>query len=416
MEQTTHTHTGVAESRRDHPGVEPEGAQVERSSDSTPPRVLLVDDRRSNLMALRALLEPLQCDMVLAETGEEALQRLLVEDFAIILLDVQLPGLDGFEVAELIKQRERTRHVPLIFLTATTGQQTTMRGYSVGAVDFVSKPFDPVVLRSKVQAFLELSQATTQLREQAKELAVMLAEREANAALLAEQAAELRRSNAELDHLATIVSHDLSEPLRAIAGYSARLRDRAHSYDDPEAQQLSDAIEDGVGRLQRLIDGMLIYARAGGAVPKQELPVGDVVAEVLRALDALIRDRDADIEVAELPTVSYNRTQLSQVLQNLISNAVKFVPPGRRPTVRIWAARHASAWTICVADNGMGVSEEERASIFDMLTPRESSGTGSGIGLAVCARIAEHNGGRLDVAPGADGGSVFSFTVPDAAA
>ncbi|MBW3575248.1 MAG: response regulator, partial [Actinobacteria bacterium] len=112
--------------------------------------VLLVDDRRSNLMALRALLEPLRCDIVLAETGEEALQRLLMEDFAVILLDVQLPGLDGFEVAELIKQRERTRHVPLIFLTATTGAQTAMRGYSVGAVDFVSKPFDPVVLRSKV--------------------------------------------------------------------------------------------------------------------------------------------------------------------------------------------------------------------------------------------------------------------------
>jgi two-component system, sensor histidine kinase and response regulator len=376
-------------------------------------RVLLVDDRRSNLMALRALLEPLECEIVLAESGEEALQRLLVEDFAVILLDVQLPGLDGFEVAELIKQRERTRHVPLIFLTATTGQQTAMRGYSVGAVDFVSKPFDPVVLRSKVQAFLELSVANTQLRRQAEELAVMLAEREANAALLAEQAEELQRSNAELDHLATIASHDLAEPLRVVAGYSELLRERCRHWDDEEADQIAAAIERGVARMQRLIDGMLIYARASTDVPTEQVPVNEVVAEVLLALEALISERDADIDVAQLPTITYNRTQLSQVLQNLISNAVKFVPPGRRPTVRIWAEREDGTATLCVADNGMGVTDEERQSIFDIFAARDADAPKPGIGLAVCARIAERNGGSLDVMLGPEGGSVFLFEIPD---
>ena len=376
-------------------------------------RVLLVDDRRSNLMALRALLDPLHCEIVLAETGEEALQRLLMEDFAVILLDVQLPGLDGFEVAELIKQRERTRHVPLIFLTATTGQQTAMRGYSVGAVDFVSKPFDPVVLRSKVQAFLELSQATRQLRRQADDLAIMLAEREANSALLAEQAEELRRSNAELDHLATMASHDLAEPLRVISGYSELLRERCKQYGDEEAEQITAAIERGVARMQRMLDAMLIYARAGTAVPKEKVSVGEVVSEVVLALEALISDRDADIEVSTLPTVTYNRTQLSQVLQNLISNAVKFVPPGRRPTVRIWAERAPASWTIFIADNGMGVTDEERAGIFDMFAQRGPD-SGSGIGLAICARIAERNGGSLDVMPGADGGSIFLLDIADA--
>src|SRR5687768_4685967 len=140
------------------------------------PRLLLVDDRPNNLMALEALLDPLECEIVVAESGEEALQLLLNEPFDVILLDVQLPGLDGFEVAELIKQRERTRHIPLIFLTATTGTQTALRGYTAGAVDFVSKPFDPVVLRSKVAAFLELSKTSAKLRQQAEALAVMLAE------------------------------------------------------------------------------------------------------------------------------------------------------------------------------------------------------------------------------------------------
>lgn len=374
-------------------------------------RVLLVDDRRSNLMALRALLEPLHCDIVLAESGEEALQKLLMEDFAVILLDVQLPGLDGFEVAELIKQRERTRHVPLIFLTATTGSSTAMRGYSVGAVDFVSKPFDPVVLRSKVQAFLELSHATTQLRRQADELAVMLAEREATTALLEKQAEELRRSNNELESLAAVASHDLAEPLRVIAGYSELLREQLAG-SDPEIEQITGAIERGVGRMQRLIDGILVYARAGGDVTRGDVSLDEVVGEVLLALEAVVSDRNADIEVAPLPTVLYNRTQLAQVLQNLISNAVKFVPPGRRPTVRIAAERGADEWLVSVADNGIGVSDEERERIFDMFANRGPDGS-TGIGLAVCARIAERNGGRLEVAPAPDGGSVFTFAIPD---
>lgn len=365
-------------------------------------------------MALRALLEPLHCEIVLAETGEEALQKLLMDDFSVILLDVQLPGLDGFEVAELIKQRERTRNVPLIFLTATGGSQTTMRGYSVGAVDFVSKPFDPVVLRSKVQAFLELSRATRQLQRQADELAVMLAEREATAALLEKQAEDLRRSNDELENLAAVASHDLAEPLRVIAGYSELLRERLADSGDQDIVQITSAIERGVGRMQRLIDGILAYARAGGDVPRHEVALDEVVGEVLLALEAVIGDREADVRVGPLPTVTYNRTQLAQVLQNLISNAVKFVPPGRQPTVRVAAERAADHWVITVADNGIGVDEDQRRKIFNMFANRAPDGS-AGIGLAVCARIAERNGGKLDVRPAPDGGSIFCFVIPDAA-
>ena len=379
---------------------------------TSPQKVLLVDDRRSNLMALKALLDPLQCEIVLAETGEEALQRLLMEDYAVILLDVQLPGLDGFEVAELIKQRERTRHVPLIFLTATTGAQTTMRGYSVGAVDFVSKPFDPVVLRSKVQAFLELSAATTQLQRQAAELAQMLAEREAHEALLQRQAEELRRSNEELENLAAIASHDLVEPLRVIAGYSELLREHGEQIGDDEVTQITAAIDRGVGRMQRLIDGILAYARAGVPVPTEDVDLGEVVGEVLLSLEAEIDQREADVEVGSLPTVSFNRAQLFQIMANLIGNAIKFVPPGRTPTVVVSAEHRDSTWIVSVADNGIGVTDEERRHIFDLFAPRASDET-PGMGLAVCARIVERNGGSLEVAPGADGGSVFTLAIPD---
>lgn len=387
-------------------------AGISHPSTMSRQRVLLVDDRRSNLMALKALLDPLQCDIVLAETGEEALQRLLMEDYAVILLDVQLPGLDGFEVAELIKQRERTRHVPLIFLTATTGAQTTMRGYSVGAVDFVSKPFDPVVLRSKVQAFLELSAATTQLQRQAAELAEMLAEREAHEALLQRQAQELRRSNEELENLAAIASHDLVEPLRVIAGYSELLREHGEQTGDAEVAQITGAIDRGVSRMQRLIDGILAYARAGVPVPADDVDLSEVVGEVLLSMEADIEQRTAVIEVGPLPTVSFNRAHLSQVMSNLISNAIKFVPPGRTPTITISAERDGTSWVVAVADNGIGVADEERRHIFDLFAPRATDET-PGMGLAVCARIVERNGGFLDVAAGPDGGSVFTLGIPD---
>ena len=374
-----------------------------------PQRVLLVDDRPSNLMALQALLEALDCEITVAESGEEALQRLLVEEFDVILLDVQLPGLDGFEVAELIKQRERTRHVPLIFLTATTGSQTALRGYSAGAVDFVSKPFDPVLLRSKVQAFLELSRANRLLRRQADELAVVAAEREAAATLLQRQAEELQRSNTDLADLAAMASHDLAEPLRVIAGYSQLLREHTTPDSDPEVQQITGAIERGVERMQRLIDGMLAYARAGADATAEDVPLSEVTAEVLLALEARIAERDADVQAQPLPVVRYNRTQLTQVMQNLISNAIKFVPPGRTPTVRIAAAERPEGWEICVSDNGIGVSPEERDRL--LTTSAHRIAAEGGLGLALCARIAERNGGRLDVAPGPDGGSVFSFVI-----
>jgi PAS domain S-box-containing protein len=144
------------------------GVSAERNNG---PNVLLVDDREQNLVALEAILEPLGQNLVLARSGDEALRALLYDDFAVILLDVQMPGLDGFETAELIKERERTRHIPIIFLTAISkDEQHVFRGYSAGAVDYLFKPFVPEVLRSKVAVFIELWEKTEQLREQEERL------------------------------------------------------------------------------------------------------------------------------------------------------------------------------------------------------------------------------------------------------
>src|SRR6266566_939504 len=133
--------------------------------------ILLVDDRPENLLALEAILEPLGQNLLYAQSGEEALRELLQHDVAIILLDVQMPVLDGFETARLIKQRERTKHIPIIFVTAISKEEEhVFRGYSAGAVDYILKPIDPDILRSKVAVFVELWEKNKQLREQAEQL------------------------------------------------------------------------------------------------------------------------------------------------------------------------------------------------------------------------------------------------------
>jgi CheY-like chemotaxis protein len=169
-----------------------------RSGDSKA-KVLLVDDRPENLLALEAILQGLDQELVTAESGEEALKRLLTDDFAVILLDVQMPGMDGFETAEHIKRRERTRHVPIVFLTAIDREpHHAFRGYSVGAVDYLAKPFDPWVLRAKVAVFLDLWEKNRQLQEQADKLKDLVDASITNSRL---RRAALEKARARLDEV-----------------------------------------------------------------------------------------------------------------------------------------------------------------------------------------------------------------------
>jgi CheY-like chemotaxis protein len=157
-------------------------------------KILLVDDRPENLVALEAILQSLDLDLVTAESGEEALKHLLVEDFAVILLDVQMPGMDGFETAAHIKQRERTRHIPIVFLTAISSEPShTFRGYAAGAVDYLSKPFDPWVLRAKVAVFIDLFEKNRQLEEQARRL-----QRQVDAGVTSEMSVALQRAESSV--------------------------------------------------------------------------------------------------------------------------------------------------------------------------------------------------------------------------
>jgi signal transduction histidine kinase len=366
----------------------------------TAANILLVDDRSENLLALEAVLEPLGQRLVRATSGEEALKHLLTDDFALILLDVQMPGLDGFDTAQHIKSREKTRDIPIIFITAINREpHHAMRGYDTGAVDYIAKPFEPWLLQAKVRAFLELHEKSALLKRQARELA---------------------RSNAELEEFAYVASHDLQEPLQLVAGFLELLVDRHGDELSGDARDIVRRTTNAVGRMDALIHDLLRYAQVGNGTTRTHQPVDlrVVVDDVVAQLAGAIADAGATVEVGALPVVDGNPTLLAQLFQNLLSNALKFrrrdvplhvvVSVERSPDVD-----DRATWVVAVRDNGVGVSPERSDKVFAMFERLHSADEvpGTGIGLAIARKIVERHGGRFWVEPSPGGGATFVFTL-----
>jgi PAS domain S-box-containing protein len=243
-----------------------------------------------------------------------------------------------------------------------------------------------------------------------------LTEQRAAAQALAERAKELERSNAELERFAYVTSHDLSEPLRSIAGYGELLARRLGEDLDPESRRYLERIGAATTRMQALIDDLLAYSRSGRReLVREPVELGQVAADALEALTATISARDAVVRVHKLPRVSGDPLMLGQLLQNLISNAVKFSEDV--PEVEIGSEPTADGYTVWVADRGIGVEPEhaERVlTLFQRLHPR-SRFEGTGVGLAICERVVDRHGGRLWLEPRAGGGTIVRFTLPDVA-
>jgi signal transduction histidine kinase len=383
------------------------------------PRVLLVDDRADNLLALRAVLEPLGHELVEASSGEEALRHLLAGEFAIIILDVQMPGLDGFETARLIRGRERTRYVPIIFLTAISGEpEHYLRGYQSGAVDYVYKPFEPEILRAKVSVFVELWTRGTTIEAQRRELAGRLAELDEAHAGLAAQAVELERSNAALERFAGVVGVELREPLHTVAGLLDLLDDRyAAPLSDDGRTLLARAVA-GTDRARSIVASLLDYARAStDELDRDRFPLAEVVAEAEAEMGPRLTQTKGEVVADGLPLVSGDRGQVVQLMTQLIDNAVRFRGPGM-PVVTVSAEPVEGAVRVAVADNGPGVDETDLPRLFTAFArpvpiPELADGRGAGLGLALCRRIVERHGGMIWAERGANGGLVVRFELPE---
>jgi two-component system sensor histidine kinase/response regulator len=368
---------------------------------SPQPIILLVDDRPEDLGALNVVVEGLGAKVLLARSGEEALKHVLENDLALILLDMQMPQLDGLETARLVRNRERSRHVPILFLTAyDQDDERVRRAYHLNAVDVVPKPLVADIVRAKVRVLLDLHQ----LREREREARVLLEHR----------AAQAERSNADLSLFAHVAAHDLQEPLSTVTRL-LRLIERRHASMLPEdAQgQLAQA-QTELRRLSALLTDLLDYSRIpAGKKAHRAIPLEEPLKEALRSLKERIDETGARIEHGPLPTLPCDRSQMARLFQNLIGNALKF--HGEEPTrVEITAEHSPDGWTLAVADNGLGIPEDARERIFalfERLHPR-STHPGTGLGLSICRRIVESHGGRIHADSRPDGGSVFRFTLP----
>jgi len=393
------------------------------------PRVLLVDDRPDNLLALRAVLEPLALELVEAGSGEEALRHLLAGEFALIILDVQMPVLDGFETARLIRGRERTRYVPIIFLTAISGQPEHYRqGYQSGAVDYVYKPFEPEILRAKVSVFVELWARGATIEAQRAELAARLADLDEAHAGLAAQAVELERSNTALERFAEVVGVELREPLHTVAGLLDLLDDRHAAALSDEGRTLLARAVAGTDRASGIVASLLDYARTQTVeLHRDRIPLGEVLAEAEAETGPQLAEAKAEVVAGamgdgRLPVVWGDRNQLVQLLAELLDNAVRFRGPAA-PIVTVSAEPAGGGVRVTVADNGPGVAETELPRLFTVFArPAAASpatpggpvgGRGAGLGLALCRRIVERHGGMIWAERGAEGGLVVRFELPE---
>lgn len=405
-------------------------------------KILVVDDREDNLMSIESILQQDGYQIVKATSGRQALKVLLSQiDFALILMDVQMPNLNGFETASLIYEREKLRHIPIIFVTAHDyGDENMFKGYQTGAVDFIYKPINPDFLRMKVSVFVDLYRKTHQLIVQEQKLIAInkSLENEINERKLSEEKVnalnlqllknidKLEAANKDLDRFAFMASHDLQEPLRKILTFSERLNTKfGHQFDD-EGKRYISRIKVATERLQILIRDIMTFAKI--SMEKSSFVVSDLnelVQEVLSEMENVVEEKKATIKVESLPTLYINPTLMRPLFYNLIHNALKYAKTTEEPLVRIYCESEGLTGLnprdeskkycrIFVEDNGIGFDQKYAEQIFEMFKRlhHHDEYEGTGIGLAFCKKIVEQHEGFISARSALDKGSTFIISLP----
>jgi len=357
------------------------------------PSVLLVDDRAENLLALDGILRPLGARLVKARSGEDALLHLLRENFAVILLDVQMPRLDGLQTAELIKQREQTRHIPIIFITALSRETAyVFKGYEQGAVDYLLKPIDPEILRAKVRVFCDLFIRGELIRKRARE------------------------SDAKDVFLADVI-HEFKTPLAAAkAQAQLALHQLGDRRADPTTARSLRLISQQIDRLNRMVGDLLEASRLESGTVELQTSQFDLSAllEEMRIRMQPLGDRHPiRISAPEKLLISADKDRIEQVLANLISNAIRYSPEGG--SIDVEARIEGDVVHIPIRDQGLGIPKEHQQIIFERFGRAHGTGFGGlGLGLAISKGIVERHGGKIWVeSSGRPGeGSVFHLQLP----
>lgn len=360
-----------------------------------------MDDVEANLVALDALLRGLDCEVVLASGGNDGLRQLLKREFACMLLDVQMPGMDGYEVAGFARQNPATRDVPIIFLTANYNTEEAMlRGYGTGAVDYLFKPVNGHVLRAKVRIFLDLYLERCRL---ANEVA-------AHRATLS----SLEEANTALRHFTHAASHDLKAPLRAISGFSQALSEHLEGRLDSTGRDYIARVLRANARMESLLSSLLQYAKLERRRPFADVDCTEIAEQAKADLADRLAATRATVRIDALPTVRGDPSRLYQLFLNLIANANEFRRAQVEPNIVVSSASNELEWHFCVQDNGIGIAPEHRTVIFEAFRRLRTNGSvqGTGLGLVICRQIVEQHGGRIWVESEVGRGSRFLFSIP----
>jgi signal transduction histidine kinase len=417
--------------------------------------ILIVDDTPANLGVIVESLEGHGLRVVVATRGEEALQRANYVQPDLVLLDVMMPDMNGFEICRRLKAQPSTRDIPVIFMTSLASVEDKVTGFSVGGIDYVTKPLHVEEVRARVNTHLslramqkELETQNAQLQQYQRGLEQQVAERTAelsdanrslrveieerrraeeevrrlNAELearVAERTAQLTATNEELEAFAYSVSHDLRAPLRAITGFTEILTERHRGNLAPECLDYLDKVLNASKRMDVLIQDLLNYARTGrGAVRAVPVPLAPLVQQLESTFGTRIAAAGARLEVTQQPlaTPLGDATLIGQILTNLVDNALKYRRREGIPEVRLSATSIGESVLVQVADNGIGIPSEYQEKIFQVFQRLHGEGEypGTGIGLAIVAKAVRAMGGEVSVESSPGQGSTFSIRLPAA--
>lgn len=348
--------------------------------------ILNVDDYVPSRYARTKLLKQAGYRVIEAGTGKEALALVEQQKPVLVLLDVNLPDMNGFEVCRQLRDNPLTESLTIVHISASsvmTNHQVT--GLDAGADGYLVEPVEPAILLATVNAFLRARKAEE----------------------------EMRKSNEELRWFTYRVGHDLNEPLRTITSHAQLLKRQLGENQNPDTSRSIDFVVEGAAKMRFFIEGLLRYSQvaASGQVVGP-IDCQSMLARVIENLDSSIRESGARITSDPLPVVAATE-QLEYVFQNLISNAIKYRREGVTPEIHVSARKEGGGWLFCVADNGIGIEPEYREQIFEMFRRLHGQEIpGNGIGLALVRKIAQAHGGRIWVESEEGAGSTFFLKLP----
>lgn len=361
------------------------------------PKILMVDDKPANLLALRRLLQDLPVDLYEASNGNEALRLTLHHDFALALLDIQMPEMDGYELAELLRQEEKTAHMPFIFISAIyTEHINIFHGYEKGAFSYIVKPFEPEILLNKVQLFIDKYEQEQELRKRTD---------------------ELTQINQELEAFSYSVSHDLRSPLRAIDGFSQALFEDYNELLDETGRDYINRVRSGVQKMGRLIDDVLELSRVTRAeLNLSEVNLSAMTEEIISELQSIEPERKVKVDVEKELAASGDRQLVRILLFNLLQNAWKYTSKADEGHIHFGVEQQEDGeHRLFVKDNGAGFDMKQAKKLFCAFQRlhTDSDFPGTGIGLATVKRIINRHQGKIWAESKVGDGATFYFTLPN---